>query len=164
MTTNLDPSSSIIVNPIPTKYSGAIPYLYIKDANAALEFYINAFGAEELICIRDSNNRITHCELEIGKAKIMLSDEFPESNCLSPQSLGGTTSGFTLYFENAEEVFLQALTVGAKELRKVEKHFCGDLEGKLVDPFGHHWFLATHVEDVPYDEMKMRAEEEMKKH
>lgn len=163
-TTNVKLSSNLIVNPIPTQYNGAVPYLYIDNASAAVEFYIKAFGAKELVCIRDSNNKIAHCELEIGKARIMLSDEFPESNCLSPKRLGGATAGFTLFFEDAEKIFTKALAAGAKEVRKVEKHFCGDLEGKLVDPFGHQWFLATHVEDVPYDVMKERAAEEFKAH
>jgi PhnB protein len=163
-TTNLNPSSNVIVNPVPTEYNGAVPYLYIKDANAAVDFYLKAFGAQELICIRDSNNKIAHCELQIGRARIMLSDEFPDANCLSPKTLGGATSGFTLFFEDAEKVFTQALAAGAKEIRRVEKQFCGDLEGKIEDPFGHQWFLATHVEDVPYDLMKERAAEAMKTH
>ena len=163
-TTNTSPSSSTVtVNPIP-EHAGAIPYLYINHASDAIEFYIKAFGALELVCIRDLNNKIAHCELEIGKARIMLSDEFLEANCLSPRRLGGATAGFTLYFEDAEKVFTQALAAGAFEVSKVHKHFCGDLEGKLVDPFGHHWFIATHVEDVPYDVMVERAAEEMKLH
>jgi PhnB protein len=162
--TNLNPSSNVIVNPVPTEYNGAVPYLYIKNANAAVEFYLKAFGAKELICIRDSNNKIAHCELQIGKARIMLSDEFPEANCLSPTTLGGATSGFTLFFEDSEKIFTQALAAGAKEIRRVEKKFCGDLEGKVEDPFGHQWFIATHVENVPYDVMVERAAGAFKAH
>lgn len=156
-TNNVSTSPNIIVNPIPPHYNGAVPYLYVDNANAAVEFYIHAFGATELVCIRDMHNKVSHCELEIGKARIMLSDEYPEQNCLSPKTLGGASSGFSLFFENAEEIFIKAIAAGAKEVLKVEKRFCGDLEGKLIDPFGHHWFIATHVEDVPYEVMKERA-------
>jgi PhnB protein len=162
-TTNTTPAANITVNPIP-EYAGAIPYLYVSHASDALEFYIKAFGAVELICIRDLNNKISHCELEIGKARIMLSDEYLEANCLSPKRLGGASAAFTLYFKDAEKVFTQALAAGAHELRKVHKHFTGDLEGKLVDPFGHHWFIATHIEDVSYDDMIEIAAKEMKLH
>lgn len=156
--------ANVTVNPIPASYTSAIPYLYISHASDAIEFYMRAFGAVELVCIRDSNNKIAHCEIQIGKARIMLSDEYLEANCLSPKRLGGASSGFTLYFENAEKIFTQALAAGAQEVSKVQKHFCGDLEGKLIDPFGHHWFIATHVEDVPYEQMPERAAEEMKHH
>jgi len=163
-TTKINTSANIIVSPIPAQYTGAIPYLYVDNANAAVEFYIKVFSATELVCIRDTHNKVAHCELEIGKARIMLSDEYPELNCKSPKTLGGASSGFTLFFNDAEKVFTEALAAGAKEVRKVEKQFCGDLEGKLVDPFGHHWFIATHVEDVPYDVMKERAAESFKVH
>lgn len=150
------------VNPIPEEYRGAVPYLYVNDASAAIEFYKKAFGAKELICIRDNKNRVGHCELEIGRARIMLSDEYPELNVKGPRTLGSATSGFTLFFEDANKVFTNAVKAGAKELRKVEKQFCGDIEGKLEDPFGHQWFIATHMEDVPYDVMKQRALESMR--
>lgn len=163
-TINKKTSTSVIVNPIPEHYRGAVPYLYLMDANAAIEFYIKAFGAKVLVCIRDHENKVIHCELEIGKARIMLSDEFAEAQCLSPTTLGGATSGFTLFFEDAEKAFTHAIAAGAKEVRKVEKQFCGDMEGKLIDPWGHHWFLATHVEDVPYDEMRENVIRDMKLH
>lgn len=160
----INAAANIVLNPIPEHYTSAIPYLYVDNASAAIEFYIRAFGGMELVSIRDLHNKIAHCEIQIGKAKIMLSDEYPEMNCLSPKKLGGASSGFTLYFEDAEKIFTQALAAGAQEVHKVEKHFCGDLEGKLIDPFGHHWFIATHVEDVPYEVMLERAAKEMKIH
>lgn len=164
MQNQINASSSLIVDPIPDQYTGATPYLYIDNAPAAIEFYKKAFGAKELVRLKDKNNKVTHCELEIGKARIMLSDEYPDLGCLSPKNIGGTSCGFTLYFENAEEAFTKALAAGATEIRRVEKQFCGDLEGKIVDPFGHHWFLATRVENVSYDQFKERAEAVLKLH
>lgn len=161
-TTQETPTSA--VKAIPEHYRGAVPYLYVDNAEQAIAFYKTAFDAKELITIRDSNNKIGHCELQIGNARIMLSDEYPELNVKSPKTLGASTSGFTLFFEDANKAFQMVLQAGAKELRPVEKQFCGDIEGKLVDPFGHQWFIATHVEDVPYDMMKQRAQESMQAH
>ncbi|MBA2404990.1 MAG: VOC family protein, partial [Bdellovibrionales bacterium] len=102
-------SSNMIVNPIPENYRGPIPYLYVDNANAAIEFYIQAFGAKELVCIRDSKNKVAHCELEIGRFKLVLADEYPAADCLSPKTLGGASAGFILYFEDAERFFTRAL-------------------------------------------------------
>lgn len=146
------------VKAIPDVYAGATPYLYVNMASAALEFYQKAFNAKVLISIKDDKNRIVHAEMEIGKARIMLSDEFPEQDCYAPRDLGGTTSGIMLFFEDSEKVFSQAIAAGARELSKVEDLFCGDRGGKILDPFGHQWFIYTHTEDVSYDEMKKRGE------
>jgi PhnB protein len=145
-------------HPIPEAYRGAVPYLCVRDAKAALEFYKKAFGAKELVRI-ELGNRIGHAEIEIGHARIMLCDEFPDMNFLSPMSMGGSSSLVLLFVDNVDEVFLQAIDAGAEPVRPIETHFYGDRGGKIVDPFGHSWVISTHVEDVSYDEMKRRAQE-----
>jgi len=155
---------NVNVMSIPDVYTGATPYLYVNMASAAIEFYQKAFGARVLVSIIDDKKRIAHAEIAIGKARIMISDEMPERDCVSPRHLGGTTSGIVLFFEDAEKVFKQAIAAGAQELSKIESLFSGDRGGKLLDPFGHQWFIYTHVEDVSYDEMKKRGETSFRKH
>lgn len=152
------------VAPIPEHYRGAVPYIYCNMAEAALDFYKKAFGARVLVSIKDEKGRIAHSEMEIGKARIMLSDEFPEMEVYGPRHLGGTTMGITLFFEDADKIFEQALAAGARIIRKVEDQFCGDREGKIEDPFGHQWFISTHIKDMTYDEIQRRGEELFKKH
>lgn len=158
------PQKGMQVKPIPDEYAGATPYLYVNMAAAALEFYQNAFNAKTLVSIKDDKNHIIHAEVQIGKARIMLSDEFPDMDCYSPRHLGGTTGGITLFFEDSEKIFDQAIAAGAKELSKIEDLFCGDRGGKIVDPFGHQWFIYTRKENISYDEMKKRGEELFKGH
>jgi PhnB protein len=145
------------VKPIPDGYHAATPYICVKDAAAAIEFYKKAFGATELVRIGDPSGKIGHAEIKIGEAPIMLSDEFPEMGVLSPPSIGGSPAGFLLYFEDVDAVARQAVAAGAKALRPVEDQFYGDRAGKLQDPFGHIWWIATRKEDVSYEEMKERA-------
>ncbi|MFA6236025.1 MAG: VOC family protein [Bacteriovorax sp.] len=152
------------VKAVPDEYAGATPYLYVNMAAAALEFYQKAFNAKILVSIKDDKDRVVHAEIQIGKARIMLSDEFPEMDCYSPRHLGGTTSGVTLFFEDSYKVFEQAISAGAKELTKIEDSFCGDRGGKIVDPFGHQWFIYSRKENISYDEMKKRGEEMFKRH
>jgi PhnB protein len=94
----------------------------------------------------------------------MISDEFPEMYCYGPRHLGGTTFAITLFFEDSDKVFLQAIAAGAQELSKVEDLYCGDRGGKLVDPFGHQWFIYTRKENITYEELKRRGEEKFRKH
>lgn len=148
--------SSKQVQPIPEQYRGAVPYLYVNMAEAALEFYQKAFGAKVLVSIKDDKGKIAHSEIQIGDARLMISDEYPDIDVYSPRHLGGTTMGITLFFEDSDQIFAQAIAAGAKEIRKVDDQFCGDREGKLEDPFGHQWFISTHKENVSYDEMKKR--------
>ena len=152
------------IKPIPDEYAGATPYLYVNLAAAALDFYQKAFGAKVLVSITDDKNRIVHSEIEIGKARIMISDEFPEMDCYSPRHLGGTTSAITLFFEDSDKVFKQALATGAQELKKMEDLFCGDRGGKIVDPFGHQWFIYTRKENISYEELKKRGEKTFRQH
>lgn len=157
-------SKGIKVKAIPDEYPGATPYLYVNMASAALEFYQKAFGAKVLMSLRDDKNRIVHSEIEISKARIMISDEFPEKDNYSPRHLGGTTSAITLYVEDSDKIFKQAIAAGAQELAKVEDYFWGDRGGKIVDPFGHHWFIYSRKENIPYEERKKRGEESFRKH
>ena len=151
------------VQPIPKGYEGATPYLIIKGAANALDFYKKAFGATEIMRIPAPEGKIGHAEIKIGGAIIMLADEFPLMNHRSPQSLGGTPVSIMVYVPDVDTLVKRAIGAGAKVLEAVENKFYGDRSGTLEDPFGHHWHFATHVEDVPPDEMAKRAEAFMKK-
>jgi PhnB protein len=150
------------VKPIPDGYHTVTPYLTVKDAASAIEFYQKAFGAVELMRFADPNGRIAHAEIKIGDSPIMLAEEFPEMGCRSPQSLGGSPGGIALYVADVDTMFDQAVAAGAKVVRAVKDQFYGDRSGTLTDPFGHVWTVATHKEDVSLDECKRRFEEMMK--
>lgn len=143
--------------PIPDGYPGATPYLCVRNAAAAIEFYKTAFGATESMRIGDPAGKIGHAEIRIGSAPIMLSDEFPEMGVVSPQTLGGSPVGIHLYVEDVDALAGRAVAAGAKVLRPVEDQFYGDRAGKLEDPFGHAWWLSTRKEDMSPEEMKKRA-------
>jgi PhnB protein len=144
------------VKPIPERYRSATPYLCVKGAAKAIEFYKRAFGAVETMRIGDDST-IGHAEITIGDAVIMLSDEYPDMGVRSPESIGGTPVAIHLYFEDVDAVAARAIAAGATVLRPVEDQFYGDRGGKLRDPFGHEWQIATHIEDVSPEEMKARA-------
>jgi PhnB protein len=145
------------VKPIPDDYRGATPYLCVHDGAAAIEFYKKAFGAKERLRLGEPSGKIGHAEVQIGDAVIMLSDEFPEMGARSPRSLGGSPAALLLYFEDVDGVAQRAVAAGGKLTRPVEDQFYGDRSGKLEDPFGHTWWIATRKEDVPAEEMKKRA-------
>lgn len=142
--------------PIPDGHHGAIPYLSVRNASEAITFYKRAFGAVEMLCIGHEGT-IGHAELEIGRARIMLSDEFPDHDALSPQTIGGTPIMIHLYVEDVDAFTSQAVDEGLKVLRPVEDLFYGDRGGKFEDPYGHRWWIATHKEDVSPEELKKRA-------
>jgi PhnB protein len=144
-------------SPIPPGYEGATPYLYVKGAAKAIDFYKRAFGAQERMRMDGPNGTIGHAEIAIGKANIMLADESPAMNALSPVTIGGTAASFLIYVEDVDKVFQQALKAGATQLSPVEDKFYGDRMGGLKDPFGHQWYLGTHIEDVSPEEMGRRA-------
>lgn len=150
------------VTAIPEGYEGATPYLIIKGAADALEFYKKAFGAIEIMCIPAPGGAVGHAEIKIGRAIIMLGDEYPEMNCKSPQAYGGSPVSMMIYVHDVDQFVKRAVDAGAKLVRPVENKFYGDRAGSLDDPFGHQWHFATHVEDVPPDEMAKRAEAYMK--
>lgn len=142
---------------IPDGYHTVTPYLSIKNAASAIDFYKKAFNAKELFRMADPSGKIGHAELQIGDSKIMLSDEFPGMSMPSPQTVGGASIGIHLYVENVDALFKQAVAAGAKVDRPVSDQFYGDRLGKLTDPFGHTWSIATHIEDVGPEELKKRA-------
>ena len=143
--------------PIPEGYHTATPYLIIKDAASAIEFYKKAFGATELMRMADPSGKIGHAEIRIGNSPIMLADEVPGMGYRSPQSLGGSPVSILLYVEDVDAVFSQAVAAGAKVERPVQDQFYGDRSGGVTDPFGHVWHIATHIEDVAPEELRKRA-------
>ncbi|MBA3303927.1 MAG: VOC family protein [Actinomycetota bacterium] len=145
------------VKPIPEGYPVVTPYLCIDGAAAAIAFYGEVFGATERMRMPAPEGKIGHAELQLGDSVIMLSDEFPEMGVTSPKNLGGSPVTMSVYVEDVDTVFDRAVEAGAKALRPVEDQFYGDRSGQFEDPFGHRWSVATHVEDVPPDEMASRA-------
>jgi PhnB protein len=146
------------VKPIPDGYYTVTPYLIVKGAARAIEFYQKAFGATELARMADPSGRVAHAEIKIGNSIIMLADEHPEMKILGPQSLGGSAVGLLLYVEDVDTRFNRALAAGATVERPLKDQFYGDRSGTLVDPFGHKWTIATHTEDVSMEEMERRFE------
>jgi PhnB protein len=153
---------SSTVNPIPKGYEGATPYLVVNGASKALDFYKKAFGATERMRMPAPGGKVGHAEIIIEKALIMLADEFPEMNCKSPQSFGGSPVSMMIYVQDVDQFVKRAVDAGAKVVRPVENKFYGDRAASLEDPFGHQWHFATHVEDVPPGEMEKRAKASMK--
>ena len=144
------------VKAIPDGYEGATPYLSCKNAAGAIDFYKKAFGATETMRMAQPDGKIGHAEIEIGAAKIMLADEFPEMDVRSPQSLGGTPVGIHIYVEDVDAVVRKAEAAGAKVLSAPADQFYGDRSATLEDPCGHRWFFATHKEDLSADEIDRR--------
>ena len=145
------------VKPIPDGYPRVTPYLHVDGASRAIEFYSTVFGATERMRMPAPGGRIGHAELQIGDSVIMLADEFPDMNVRGPKAIGGTPVTVMVYVEDVDQVFDRAIKAGAKEMRPVKDQFYGDRSGEFEDPFGHRWNVATHVEDVPPDEMAKRA-------
>ncbi|HSE91747.1 MAG TPA: VOC family protein [Methylomirabilota bacterium] len=148
---------------VPEGYHTVTPYLTIRGAADAIEFYKRAFGAQETERMPGPDGKgIMHAEIRIGDSVVMLADEMPSMGCRAPQTLGGTTSYLFLYVTDVDAAFKRAVDAGAKATMPPTDMFWGDRFGKLTDPFGHEWGLATHKEDVPPEEMKRRAAEAMK--
>ena len=147
--------------PIPEGYHTVTPYLSVKNAGDALDWYQRALGASEVMRF-EHGGKIGHAEIRIGDSIVMLSDEWPEGGHLSPLSLGGTGVSLHIYVDDVDSAFEKAIDAGAKQQRAVQDQFYGDRSGTLIDPFGHRWNLATHVEDVPEDELKRRMDQFMK--
>jgi len=144
--------------PIPEGYHSVTPYLIVDDAKRAIEFYKDAFGAEEKFRL-PMGERIGHAEIKVGDSFVMLADEFPDMGHLGPKARGGATSSLVFYVEDVDSAFRKAIEAGAKEERPIQNQFWGDRMGTLTDPFGHQWSLATHIEDVPEDEMQARMQQ-----
>ncbi len=150
------------VKSIPDGYHSVTPYLIVTGAVQALDFYRRAFGAEETLRMPAPNDRIGHAEIRIGDSVVMLADEFPEIGAKSPQTLGGAGVHLMIYVDDADVIFNRAIAAGAKATRPIQDQFYGDRTGTLVDPFGHQWTIATHIEDVSNEEMQRRMDEAMK--
>lgn len=134
----------------------AVPYLCFKDAARALQFYKDVFGAQETMRLTGPGERIGHAEMQIGNARIMLSDEFPEYGAISPETLGGSTVKINLSVPDVDATVKGALDAGAKIARPVQDQFYGERSGQIADPFGYTWIIATHKEDVSVEEMQRR--------
>ena len=145
------------VKPIPEGYPRVIPYLSIEGAAQAIAFYAKVFGAKERVRMDAPGGKVGHAELEIGDSVVMLADVFPDSGGTTPKMLGGTPVTTMVYVTDVDDCYQRALDGGATATRKVEDQFYGDRAGEFVDPFGHKWFVATHVEDVAPEEMEKRA-------
>jgi len=145
------------VKPIPDGYPQVTPYLCVDGAAAAINFYSQILGATERMRMPAPDGKVGHAELQVGDSVIMLSDEFPEMGVKSPKAVGGTPVTISVYVEDVDATYQKALDAGATALRAVEDQFYGDRSGQFEDPFGHRWSVATHVEDVPSDEMAKRA-------
>ena len=149
------------VKPIPDGYPQVTPYLCIDGASAAIEFYGEVFAAAERVRMPAPGGKVGHAELQIGDSVVMLSDEFPETGARSPKAIGGTPVTMSVYVEDVDAVFDRALQRGATAVSPVQDQFYGDRSGLFEDPFGHRWNVATHIEDVPPEEMARRAAEAM---
>jgi PhnB protein len=147
--------------PVPDGYHTLTPYLAVDNAAEAIEFYKDAFGANERMRMNGPDGKIAHAELEIGDSFVMLSDPFAQSETKSPKELGATTGGVFMYVEDVDAVVKQAVSAGATVTMEVADQFWGDRFGSVRDPFGHTWSIATHVEDVPPDQMAERAKQAM---
>lgn len=150
------------VSPIPAGYHAVTPYLSIRGAAEALEFYKKAFGAKEIMRMPGPKGDIGHAEIRIGDSRIMLADEYPDIQFLSPASRGGTTVSIHLYVKDVDAMVERAVAAGAKLTRPVADQFYGDRTGSLEDPFGHMWHVATHKEDLSMAELRKRAEQAAK--
>jgi Uncharacterized protein conserved in bacteria len=149
------------VKPIPEGYHSLNAYLAVNDAAAAIEYYTEVFGAKERLRMDGPDGKIGHAELEIGDSRIMLSDPFPQASTKPPKELGGTSVSVMMYVEDVDAAFKRAVDAGASVTMELADMFWGDRMGSVTDPFGHSWSLATHVEDVPPDEMAERAKAAM---
>jgi PhnB protein len=143
--------------PVPDGYHTVTPYLVIKNAGKAIKFYKEAFGATELTRLAAPDGGVMHAEIRIGDSPVMLCDECPDWNSLSPQTIGGTSVSIVLYLEDVDTVVNRAVAAGATLLMPVADQFWGDRMGTVADPFGHKWSIATHTEDVAPEEISKRA-------
>jgi PhnB protein len=158
---NVEQEVQAMTDPVPEGYPRVMPYLIVDGGAAAIDFYTEVLGASERMRMPGPDGRLGHAELQFGDSVIMLADESPEMGARAPRSVGGTPVTIHLYVDDVDDTFERALQAGATALQPVEDRFYGDRAGQLEDPFGHHWSLATHVEDVPPEEMSKRAAEAM---
>ena len=145
------------VSPVPQGYHSVTPYLIVDGATRALDWYAQALGARELMRLSAPEGRIGHAEIEIGDSRIMLADEAPEHDAKAPEAFGGSPVSLHLYVPDVDTTIAKAVAIGAEVKSQPEDKFYGDRMGSLLDPFGHTWHIATHVEDVPAEEIERRV-------
>lgn len=148
-----------MAKPIPDNYPRVTPYLIVDNANAAIDFYISVLGAEERMRMPGPDDKVGHAELSIGESMIMLADEFPDMGARSPKSIGGSPVTIHVYVQDVDATVALAVTAGATITRPVENKFYGDRGGEFLDPYGHRWSIASHVEDLSPEEMQLRMGE-----
>ena len=148
----------MLAKPIPDGYRSITPYLAVREAANAIEFYRRALGAKERMRVAAPDGKVAHAELEIGDSVIMLADEHLDMGFRSPESYGGASVTFHLYVQDVDASFRRAIEAGAEPLRQVKDQFYGDRSGAVRDPFGHVWHIATHKEDFSPEEIARRAE------
>jgi PhnB protein len=147
-----------MTKPIPNPSQPLAPYIIVRGAPAAIQFYRKAFGAKELFRLKEPSGKVGHAELSIGGACVMIADEYPDFGALSPVAVGGTPVALHLYVENVDEVVKNAVDAGATILQPLRDEFFGDRTASLSDPFGHKWHLATRKEEVSPEEMQRRMD------
>ncbi len=146
-----------MAKPIPDGYHTVTPYLILNAAGDAIAFYKRALGADEVLRMDDPSGKIHHAEIGIGGSRIMVADEHPEIQALSPKTIGGSPVSIHLYVEDVDAAVERAVAAGAKLIRPVADQFYGDRVGGIEDPFGYRWFIATHKEDLTMEEIRRRA-------
>lgn len=144
------------VSPIPTGYHAITPYIIVNDGTKALAWYADALGARELMRLPIPGGKIGHAEIEIGDSRLMLADEAPEHQALSPATIGGSPVKLHLYVADVDAVFARVIAAGATATMQPADQFYGDRSASMVDPFGHAWHIATHIEDVSDEEIRRR--------
>jgi PhnB protein len=144
------------VKPIPDGYHSVTPYMIVKGAAKAIDYYKQVFGATELFRM-EHEGKVGHAEIKIGDCPIMLADEHPEMGALSPTTVGGNPISLMIYVEDSDKMFNAAIAAGGTEMRPLQDQFYGDRSGTLKDPFGHVWTVATHKEDLTPEEIDARA-------
>jgi uncharacterized glyoxalase superfamily protein PhnB len=145
------------VKPVPEGTHTITAHLSVREAQKAIDFYQKAFGGQVLGVHKTPDGRVMHATLQIGDSRLMLADEFPGMGTPSPQALGGSPVVLNIYVDDVDTLFNQAVAAGAKVTMPLDNQFWGDRYGQIVDPFGHHWALGSHVEDVAPEEMERRA-------
>lgn len=150
-------------NPVPAPI-GAIPYLTIRGASDAIAFYQRIFGAEIVERLDDPTGGVVHCQLKIGPASFMLTEERPQMGALSPLTVGGSSTSVTFYVPDCDKVVQRAIEAGAKPTMPLMDQFWGDRAGGVIDPFGHSWLIATHKEDLTSAQLKERFQQAMAQH
>jgi PhnB protein len=155
------PKATATTSATPT-YHEVFPYLRVKRAGDAIDFYKRAFGVAEKFRLVEPSGRIGHCELAFGGAIVMVSEEYPELGILGPQSIGGTSASIHLHVDNADALIDRAVSAGATLVRPPQDQFYGERSGTIRDPFGHEWLIGHHLEDVSPEEMQRRYDAVMK--